>query len=171
MGIGIMLGGCQGGDDRSAGTASPTPTATAAGTAWWKEEGATASHGATTSLAGAPLAGWQALPPVVPALAAQGSTLFTTKGCVSCHSIGKGRIVGPDLLGVTHRAEPSWLEAFITDPPGMLERDARAKELLAIYLVKMPKVALSQPEIRALLEYFRAQDETAARGATTPTGK
>jgi cytochrome c2 len=41
--------------------------------------------------------------------------------CKSCHTIGGGPLVGPDLRGVLERA-PSreWLVGFLVDPPGVL---------------------------------------------------
>ena len=38
--------------------------------------------------------------------------------CTSCHTIGGGRLVGPDLLNVTERKDRAWLARFIVDPKG-----------------------------------------------------
>ncbi len=38
----------------------------------------------------------------------KGQYLFATK-CISCHTIGHGDRVGPDLLGVTHARDRAWL--------------------------------------------------------------
>lgn len=162
------IAGCQPRAEQS--TTHPAPAETGDTTAWWKTEGAPVASLAV-SLSGAPLPGWQKLPTVLPILATQGQKLFATKGCVSCHSIGKGRVVGPDLLGVTHRAEPEWVQRFVADPPAMLESDPRAKELLATYLVKMPQLHLKPDEIRALMEYFRQRDQAAAHAQHEAVGK
>jgi len=51
--------------------------------------------------------------------------------CTSCHTIGGGRLVGPDLRGVTERKERAWLARFIVDPLGMIDSgDAYALKLL-----------------------------------------
>ena len=42
------------------------------------------------------------------------------KNCVSCHTIGGGRLVGPDLKNVTERQERDWLARFIVDPIGII---------------------------------------------------
>ena len=34
---------------------------------------------------------------------AKGEATFVSKGCNACHKIGGGKLVGPDLLGVTSR--------------------------------------------------------------------
>ena len=51
--------------------------------------------------------------------------------CASCHTIGKGKSVGPDLAGVTSRREESWLKRQIKDPEGLIaEKDPIAMRLL-----------------------------------------
>jgi len=42
------------------------------------------------------------------------------KNCMSCHTIGGGRLVGPDLKDVTERQERDWLARFIVDPLGII---------------------------------------------------
>ena len=51
--------------------------------------------------------------------------------CTSCHTIGGGRLVGPDLHGVTERKDRAWLTRFIVDPQGVIDSgDAYALKLL-----------------------------------------
>jgi len=51
--------------------------------------------------------------------------------CTSCHTIGGGRLVGPDLLGVTERKDRAWLARFIVDPKSVIDSgDAYALKLL-----------------------------------------
>jgi len=51
--------------------------------------------------------------------------------CTSCHTIGGGRLVGPDLRNVTERKERAWLSRFIVDPQGVIDSgDAYAMKLL-----------------------------------------
>jgi mono/diheme cytochrome c family protein len=40
--------------------------------------------------------------------------------CGACHTIGGGRLTGPDLKDVTARRGRDWLERFIADPPAMI---------------------------------------------------
>jgi mono/diheme cytochrome c family protein len=42
---------------------------------------------------------------------------------VACHTIGGGRLVGPDLKDVTERQDRAWLEAFIQNPQEKLNSD------------------------------------------------
>lgn len=164
----LLLGGCAK-EKPSQTTASPAPLPE--GTAWWKTEAPPGATASLTTVSGPALAGWTKMPAVVPALATQGQEVFKSKGCVSCHTIGKGPVVGPDLLGLTRRVEPEWVAQFISNAPAMLESDPHAKELLAKYLVKMPNLNLTKDQVRALQEFFRQQDEAAALGKFVPIGK
>jgi len=62
--------------------------------------------------------------------------------CASCHTIGKGILVGPDLAGVTSRREESWLFRQIKEPNLLIEE----KDPIAIQLLQefddMPMVEL-----------------------------
>jgi mono/diheme cytochrome c family protein len=89
------------------------------------------------------------------ALVGQGEGLFQSKGCVGCHTLGGGRLTGPDLEGVTDRREFSWIMAMIVQPDSMLQNDAAAKELLQEYMTPMVNMGVTQEEARAIYEYLR----------------
>ena len=98
-------------------------------------------------------------------LANQGKKLFSSRGCTTCHSIGKGKLAGPDLLGVTERRDLTWLKNWMKDPAGMLESDTLAQRLLAEAKgVKMPNVKLQDREIDALIHYM-AQESNKQKGS------
>jgi protein SCO1/2 len=98
-------------------------------------------------------------------LASQGKKLFTNRGCTTCHSIGKGTLAGPDLLGVVERRDLTWLKNWLKDPAGMLASDTLAQRLLAEAKgVKMPNVKLQDREIDALIHYM-AQESVKQRGS------
>jgi cytochrome c2 len=92
-------------------------------------------------------------------LAARGGELFTKKGCVACHKIGEGRLVGPDLMGVTERRSYEWIYAMVTAPDSMLQSDSTAKALFAEYFTPMPDQKVQPDEGQALYEYLRARTE------------
>ncbi|MBI4418794.1 MAG: c-type cytochrome [Ignavibacteriales bacterium] len=53
------------------------------------------------------------------------------QNCVSCHTIGGGRLTGPDLKNVEQRKDRDWLTRFIVDPRSLIDAgDPYALELL-----------------------------------------
>ena len=103
----------------------------------------------------------KAPPPINDELADKGEELFKTKGCIACHTIGKGKLTGPDLAGVTQRRTLDWIENQILHPEVMVEKDPIAKELLATYLVKMPNQNVTPEEAQAIIMYLREEDSEA----------
>ncbi len=95
-----------------------------------------------------------------------GATLFQTK-CAACHTIGKGKLVGPDLKDVTARRDPAWLRLFIADPNKLFAaNDPTAQQLLAeSNNVKMPALGLTDAEISAVLTFLGPGAAPAAQGA------
>lgn len=91
------------------------------------------------------------------ALASQGETLFQAKACVGCHTIGGGRLSGPDLQGVADRREMEWIVAMISNPDSMLREDATARELLAEYATPMANMNVSREEARAIYAYLKQE--------------
>lgn len=60
---------------------------------------------------------------LTPSLHAQETAKFFKQNCSSCHWIGGGRLIGPDLMGVTSRKDREWLVRFIADPKAMLDSE------------------------------------------------
>lgn len=95
--------------------------------------------------------------------------------CVGCHTIGGGRLVGPDLQGVTDRRSEAWLIRFVQHSQSVIASgDSVAVALAAEYPgLVMPDWPLSDAQIRAILAYVAAGAPTAApapvaRQAATP---
>ncbi len=95
-------------------------------------------------------------------LAKRGKALWLSRGCDACHSIGKGRRAGPDLLGVTSRRSGAWLRKWLHNPDEMLASDSTAMALLAEAKgVKMANLKLSDTEIEALINYLADESRKA----------
>lgn len=90
--------------------------------------------------------------------AEKGKKVFQEKSCAACHTIGGGKLAGPDLAGVTERREEEWLKKWLKSPETMLMSDPIAKEMLGVYMIPMPNQGLSDEEIDALIEYFESED-------------
>lgn len=89
-----------------------------------------------------------------------GEAIFL-KACSSCHTIGKGEHIGPDLQGVTARRDHDWLVDFLVDPYAMLvEEDPIAVALDARYPgVKMPYLGLSEADAEDIIVYLKTRSK------------
>jgi cytochrome c2 len=56
-----------------------------------------------------------------PAIAQEAADFFRDN-CTSCHTIGGGRLTGPDLKNVTQRKDRAWLVQFLQSPQAMMDR-------------------------------------------------
>ena len=101
--------------------------------------------------------------------ASDGKVLFE-KDCTSCHSIGGGVKVGPDLKGVTSSVGAAWVQAFIAGPDKVIASgDARATALVKQFNgIKMPNMGLSSTQVASIVAYLDSQSGPAPAG-TTPT--
>lgn len=52
---------------------------------------------------------------------AEEAAAYFRSNCMSCHTIGGGRLVGPDLKDVSRRADRDWLVKFIANPRQFLD--------------------------------------------------
>ena len=102
--------------------------------------------------------------------ASRGEYLFRSR-CGSCHTVGAGDGVGPDLFGVTHRRERAWLERWIAVPDEVLaEGDPLAMELFNQYQrLPMPNLGLNDVDVTAVIEFMEKQSALHASRASQGT--
>ncbi len=99
----------------------------------------------------------------LPALA-QDAADFFRQNCMNCHTIGGGRITGPDLKNVTQRKDRQWLVKFLQDPKATIDSgDPYAQKLQSEARgVVMPTVAGMSPErAQLLLDMIEAESKLA----------
>jgi len=94
-----------------------------------------------------------------------GEAMFQ-KICASCHTVGGGDRVGPDLRGVEERRDRTWLESFIINPlRARMQNDPIALELAARFpAVRMPRLGLTKTDADDMLAYI--EHVTARANAT-----
>ncbi|MBT3947296.1 MAG: cytochrome c [Candidatus Marinimicrobia bacterium] len=82
---------------------------------------------------------------------------FYKQNCASCHTIGGGRLTGPDLKNIHLRKDEDWIKKFIANPQAVINSgDAYARELLSESRgVVMPKVGGLTPFIiQSLVDFI-----------------
>lgn len=81
---------------------------------------------------------------------------YYEKNCSSCHTIGGGDDVGPDLKGVTERRKKEWLIRFIQSSQSVIQSgDPDATALFNKFKQKkMPDQELSPEEVGLILDYI-----------------
>ena len=99
-----------------------------------------------------------------------GETIFKQK-CTACHTIGKGKLVGPDLSGVTSRREEAWLKRQIKTPDVMIaEKDPIVLENLKISNgVPMAPLGLSDAEVVDVIAFLKSSEKQAAVATGLPS--
>ena len=93
--------------------------------------------------------------------------------CSACHTIGKGKVIGPDLKGITERREEAWLISFIRSSQTMVnDGDAEAVKIFEEYKIPMPDNDFTDEQIIGILNYIKNYEEpVAAEAVTEPAPK
>lgn len=95
-------------------------------------------------------------------VAQQDPATFFKQNCTSCHTVGGGRLVGPDLKEVTTRKDRQWLVEFLQSPKAMIDSgDPYAVKLQQEARgVVMPNIAGMNPQLaQALLDMITAESK------------
>jgi mono/diheme cytochrome c family protein len=101
----------------------------------------------------------------IDARAQQDAAQFFRTMCTTCHTVGGGRLVGPDLENVTSRKDRAWLIAFIQAPQAAIDRgDPYAVRLKQEAKgVVMPTLPGVDPALAAALLDLIEQESALAR--------
>ncbi len=86
-----------------------------------------------------------------------GKAIYELK-CSACHKLTDEKLVGPGWKGVTDRRTPEWIMNFATNTDEMLDKDAEAKAMMEICMVRMPNQNLKDDEARQIVEFMRKND-------------
>lgn len=99
-----------------------------------------------------------------------GESLFR-KLCSSCHTVGVGTRIGPDLRDVHERRSEQWLVQFIMTPEKMLsDKDPDAVALNRQFPVAvMPSLGLTQADARDVVAYLKSASLAIREGQDVAT--
>lgn len=108
-----------------------------------------------------------ALLSIQPAYSQTGEEIFKST-CAACHTVGGGRLVGPDLQGVTTKRSEDWLLKFIKSSQTLVNSgDADANAIFNEFnKMVMPDQALDDSQIKSLLAYITEKGGAAPAGNT-----
>lgn len=92
-----------------------------------------------------------------------GDQLFLSN-CRACHTVGGGKLVGPDLKDVTTRRTEQWLLSFIKSSQTLI--NSSDKDAVALFneynKVQMPDQNLSEAQIKDILAYITKESQSAS---------
>lgn len=91
--------------------------------------------------------------------------------CGICHTIGGGRLIGPDLSGVHNKRSQEWLESFVKSSQSLINSgDADATALFAEYSsMLMPDAPFSEEQIIEVLNYMKFMDSKLTASSSEST--
>lgn len=100
----------------------------------------------------------------------EGKQLFD-RTCAACHTIGKGRLVGPDLSGISQKRTKEWLVSFIKSSTSVIKSgDTDAVAIFKEYnSLMMPDVDYSEAQIVSILNYISSDRSSGAQEQTVVT--
>ncbi|VAW72993.1 Cytochrome oxidase biogenesis protein Sco1/SenC/PrrC, putative copper metallochaperone / cytochrome c, partial [hydrothermal vent metagenome] len=89
-----------------------------------------------------------------------GEFLYRTR-CMTCHSLGQGDGIGPDLLGILQRRDREWLARWIMQPNVMIkEKDPIIMEMMKKYNdIAMPNLRLNKIDITHLFKFLESVEK------------
>ncbi len=93
---------------------------------------------------------------------AQEAAEFFRQNCISCHTVGGGRLTGPDLKNASQRKDRAWLARFLLNPQAMLDSgDPYALDLQQKARgVVMPTIqGMNKGRAEALLDLIEAESK------------
>lgn len=103
----------------------------------------------------------------------EGEQLFNTI-CIACHTIGEGKLLGPDLKNMHKRHSEEWMIKFIRSSQNMIkEGDEKAVKLFNEYnMIVMPDNAFTDEQIKSIIAFIKSKsgvEETAKVEETKTT--
>lgn len=108
----------------------------------------------------------------LPARAQQSGEMMFKTFCSACHTITKGKLIGPDLADVHTRRSDDWLLQFIKSSQAMIKKgDPQAVAIFEEFnKTVMPDAPYSENQIKDIIGYIKSKSPSyVASAATTET--
>ena len=103
---------------------------------------------------------------------AQNGEAIFKQNCGVCHKVGGGRMVGPDLMGVTTKRSEEWLMKWTKGSQALIKSgDADAKAIYNEFNVIMPDQALPDADLKSILAFIASKSNTTPVTASADTAK
>lgn len=92
----------------------------------------------------------------------QGEQLFSQR-CFACHTIGAGKLIGPDLANVNTRRTEKWIIKFVQASQGVIKSgDSAAVSVFNQHnKIIMPDQDLNNNQIKSIIDYIAANSPDA----------
>jgi cytochrome c551/c552 len=104
---------------------------------------------------------------LVPAIRAQDGSALFKNNCASCHTIGKGKLVGPDLKDVGSKHTEVWLLNWVKSSQSMVKKGD--KEAIAVFkannMIPMPDQAIPAGDVKAIFGFVTSSGDITKEGA------
>ncbi len=90
--------------------------------------------------------------------------------CAACHTIGQGKLVGPDLINIHNKRDINWLKSFIKSSESMIASgDEQAIKIFKEYgMIRMPDPVVSESEINEILDYIIVASSDTSMQSSVP---
>lgn len=108
--------------------------------------------------------------PLIPVVAQKTGEATFKESCSSCHTIGRGKLVGPDLANVEKRRPLDWILKFVKSSQTVVHSgDKYADSLFKAFnqMIMPDHPTFTDDQIKGILAYISAQGSAPA---TTTTG-
>ena len=77
------------------------------------------------------------------------------EGCIFCHTVGRGKRIGPDLDRLSEHRTRVWVLRWLKDPSSMLLQDDQARELAREAPTPMPALNLGESEVAQRADHLQ----------------
>ena len=108
--------------------------------------------------------------PVISLVAQQGGEATFKESCASCHTIGRGKLVGPDLANVKDRHSDEWIKKFVKSSQTVIKSGDKYADSLFKAFIQMPMPDhpnMTDAQIEGIIAYISDKSSASSTGTAT----